>query len=133
MLRLPTIPRGKDLWAWPPFTVLLALAVIGLGLSATRVGRRAWDIHRERQAVEARIRALEAEKIRLAAAIEALSSAEAVERLAKGKLNLKQPGEEVVVVVPEHRVATTSQGIAGSRFFRLVGPWFGSLIDFFRR
>ena len=121
------------MWAWPPFLILLALVVIGLGVSATRVGRRAWEIHRERQAIASKIQSLQAEQRRLEAAIEALSSEEAVERQAKEKLNLKQPGEEVVVVVPEHRAATTSRGIAGWRFFRVVEPWLGPLIDFFRK
>ncbi len=129
-MRLPTIPRGKDLWSWPPVVVILVFAVAGLGVSAVRVGRRAWDIRRERQAVAAKVRELEAEKARLEAAIEALGSAAAVERLAKEKFNLQKPGEEVVVVVPEGRFATGTT--AGRKRLAPFG-WLGELIDFFRR
>jgi len=130
---LPTIPRGRDFWSWPPAIVALALITAALATSAARIVIRERAIARERQTVEERIQALEAEKQRLEEAIRALESPEAVERLAKEQLNLKKEGEEVVVVVPE-RSATASPPAEqrfGSPAFLL--NWIRELIRFLFR
>jgi len=48
---------------------------------------------------------------------------EAIERDAKARLNLKKPGEEVVVVIPASVQATTS-GNAKLSIFARLGSWF---------
>ena len=62
------------------------------------------DLRRARQnlvALETRVRALEAEKVRLEAEIDRLEKdPRAVEKPAREKLGLVQPGEKVVVIPP---------------------------------
>lgn len=112
-------------------TVIGALLVIALllGVSATRIVLRAWSIRRERAAMEGRIRELEAEKQRLEQALLGASSPETVERLAKERLNLKQPGEEVVVVTPPAKPSLPE----ASRFSRLIPSWLRELFAFLGR
>lgn len=133
MFRFPKIPRGRDFWSWPPVILILAIIAGWLAVSSVRIGLRAWSIAGERRASEERIRQLEAEKAGLEESLRALGSAEAVERLAKEKLNLKQPGEEVVVVVrPGDAADSTSPGDQGF-FLKLLPDWILQFIAFLNR
>ncbi|OHA08715.1 MAG: hypothetical protein A3B37_02585 [Candidatus Sungbacteria bacterium RIFCSPLOWO2_01_FULL_59_16] len=129
---LPDIPRGRQLLVWPPTLVLLAVAVVFLGTSAARISIRAFGILREEHALAVKIRILESEKARLEETIRRLETPEAVERLAKEQLNLKRPGEEVVVVVPEER-STSTPAEKRLRFSELLPSWLGQLLDFLTR
>lgn len=51
-----------------------------------------------------KIDGLKRKKQELEAALAEIQTKEAVEREAKARLNLKKPGEEVVVVVPEKKI-----------------------------
>ena len=119
------IPRGKDFLIWPPFIAALAVIASALAISAARIVIREQEIRRERRTVEERIQTLEAERKRLEEAILALGSPEAVERVAKEKLNLKQPGEEVVVVVPEFK--------GPPAIYEFIPTWLAELIRFLLR
>lgn len=112
--------------------VLTAFAVLAAGLlavSALRVVVRAAALHRERTAMAERIRQLEAEEARLGQASGALDAPETVERLAKERLNLKNPGEEVVVVTA---IPASASAETGGRA-RLIPSWLGELLQFLRR
>lgn len=129
MQLFPKIPQGRDLWAWPPAVIFFALIAGFLSASAIRIVIRERALARERQALEERIAVLEAEKSRSAEAIRALGAPEAVERLAKERLNFKNPGEEVVVVRPGGSPAPLSP-----RTWRSFLPeWLASFFDFLRR
>lgn len=130
MPRLPRFPRGRDIWSWPPLAALLLLGTVLLTLSATRVVIRERTIARERQALEARVRTLEAEIGRLRRAVAASASPEAIERQAKEQLGLKRPGEEVVVIVPERASTSTPAGRSLTRF---LPEWLRHLVTFFAR
>lgn len=126
------IPQGKELMSWPPFVFLLVIAAGFLAVSAARIVVRERAIARERRALEVRARELEQERARLEAALRALGSPEAVERAAKERLNLKQSGEEVVVVVPEER--PVAAGPPGRSWVEnILGPWLGALLRVFPR
>lgn len=94
------IPRGKEFFSWPPAIALFAVAAFFLLSGAIRIAIRERQFTDERKKLEARLEALKAEKARLESEISRTQSPEAVERLAKERLNLKKPGEEVVVVQP---------------------------------
>ncbi len=125
------MPSGRDLWRWPPAAVFLIVVVGFLVTSAVRITIRERAIARERRALEERVAILEAEKSRLAEAIRALGDPAAVERLAKERLNLKNTGEEVVVVVPDGRTVAAPPA-SGSWLEQILGPWLGALIRVFR-
>ncbi len=127
----PKIPRGRAVWAWPPLVLFFVVAAGFLATSATRIVIRERAILRERRALEERVRALEEERSRLEAAIRELGSPQAVERAAKERLNLKQSGEEVVVVVPEERATVPPP--RESWIEKILGPWLGAFIRVFER
>ena len=108
---------------------LLVVALL-LGISATRIVFRAWSIYRERDAMDERIRGLEAEKQRLEEALLGAASPETVERLSKERLNLKRPGEEVVVVTPESALPPAGER---SRLARFIPSWLREFFGFLSR
>lgn len=127
-----SIPRGRAFLSWPPVVVLLAVVAALLIGSSVRVAMRAWEFRREQQAVEEEIRKLQVQSQELSESIRALEEPEVIERLAKEKLNLKNPGEEVVLVLPETAVPppATSSGRGWSRF---LPSWLAHLFSFLRR
>lgn len=133
MFRFSKIPRGRDFWGWPPLVFILTIIAVGLAISASRIGLRALNIAGERRASEERIRQLEAEKAGLEESLRALGSAEAVERMAKEKLNLKQPGEEVVVVVRPGIAAASTSPRSGNFFLKFLPEWIRQFIAFLSR
>lgn len=110
--------------------MVLAVAVAAfLAVSSTRLVVRALGVYRERRAVADRIRELEGERSRIEAAVSAIAAPAAVERLAKERLNLKRPGEEVVVVVPEPDAPPAPQQAR----WRIIPPWLRELLGFLAR
>lgn len=117
------------------FFGLLILAGL-LVTSATRIILRERALRAEERALGEERRAVEAEVARLRASIEAGTSPDAVERLAKERLNMKNPGEEVVVVSPGGEISP-SPAPARSRWslgamFGFSG-WLGELVSFLVR
>lgn len=113
----------------PLVMALLVIAAALLSFSAVRISIRAYAIHREQQTMESHIRELEAEKKRLQEAITALDDPATVERMAKERLNLKNPGEEVVIVTPKSgESASRRSGIS-----RFVPSWLREFFGFLGR
>lgn len=79
--------------------VLILVAVIA-SYSAARMVRSAFIMHAQSAEMAKKIEDLKGKKQQLEGAIAEIQTKEAVEREAKARLNLKKPGEEVVVVVP---------------------------------
>ena len=80
--------------------------------------------------MDERIRGLEAEKQRLEEALLGAASPETVERLSKERLNLKRPGEEVVVVTPESTLPPVGER---SRLARFIPSWLREFFGFLSR
>ena len=123
-------PRGPHVLSSPLAVAAIIIAAILLAVSAGRIAVRAVSIVRERSELASRLALLKAENERLARELSALASGEAVERLAKERLNLKNPGEEVVVVTPPS--AAPTPGAARGGLFRFL-PWLAAVWDIFRR
>ena len=128
MAFLPTIPKGRDVWGWPPVLILVAVITAALAASAVRIVLREESLRRERAAVRERIQELEAERERLRQELGALASPDVIERLAKEELNLKNVGEEVVVVVPDEGAGASREEEPSSG--RTLFNWLLSLIGF---
>lgn len=82
--------------------VLLSLAII-ISYSATRMVRNAFVMQTQSAEMTKKIEELKEKKEQLTAALAEIQTKEAVEREGKARMNLKKPGEEVVVVVPEKK------------------------------
>lgn len=117
------------------FFGLLVLMVL-LAVSATRIVLRERALRAEERALGEERRSVEAEVARLRASIAAGTSPEAVERLAKERLNMKNPGEEVVVVSPGGETSPSPAPVR-SRFSlgAMFGfsRWLGELFSFLKR
>lgn len=124
--------RARTFWSSTPAALALTVVVVLLIVSAVRIVIREERIRRERQDLEREKEALELEITRLRAIAEQAGSAEAVERLAKEKLNLKKPGEEVVVVTPR-TTATSNLPRTASFSGRFFPNLLRAVLDFFRR
>lgn len=124
--------NAEGMWTSTPVLIGLAVVVGLLATSAVRILRRELAIRRERAAVERKIEELVAEKKRLEESLSALGSPQAVERLAKERLNLKNPGEEVVVVTPGRGAATATDSRA-NRWHEFLPRWLTELVNFLGR
>ena len=132
MFNFTNFPRGRDLLSWPPAIAALAAAAIFFTVSAVKIVIRERAIASERGVLEEKIVKLQDGKEDLERAVLGLGSKEVVERMAKEKLNLKNPGEEVVMVAPP-AVLALDDGNRGNFFIKLVSDWISQLRGFFRR
>lgn len=83
------------------FNVVIVALGVFLAVSASRTVRQALLVREEAAKEKEKIEELQKKKTELEAYLLELETKEAIEREAKRELNLKLPGEEVVVVVPE--------------------------------
>ncbi len=127
------MPKGRDLWGWPPVVILLGVVSVLLGLSAFRISLRYQEVRKERQVLQEKVNELKAEIARTEETIRASGSSEVIEKLAKDRLNLKRPEEEVVVVLPKRDNLAASAPDMQNGDFIAVADWFRSLASFFRR
>ncbi len=118
------------MWTAPATVVFLVVVAGFLAVGAVKMILRAREIQKERALLETKVREFEAKKADLEASIQNIDSREAIERSAKDKLNLKNPGEEVVVVEPD-RASTTEKGTSGLASF--LPGWLAHLFQFFKR
>lgn len=84
---------------------MLILLAISVSYSAARMVRDVFIVRTESKEVVKKIEELTRKKQELELALAEIQTKEAIEREAKARLNLKNPGEEVVVVVPEKKVS----------------------------
>lgn len=81
--------------------ILLLSLVLAIGYGSIRMMYQAWGIYQETSAQKKDIEALRKQKQELEERLVRLEAPGAIERQAKERLNLKLPGEEVVVVLPD--------------------------------
>lgn len=132
MFNFTNFPRGRDLLSSPSLIAVFALAAIFFTFSATKIVIRERAIASERGRLEEKIAKLRADKEVLEKMTMSLSSKEAVERTAKEKLNLKNSGEEVVIVAPTAAFAP-AYGSGDNFFMKFAPDWFLQLFNFLRR
>lgn len=106
----------------------MAVAAALMSLWVFRAYQELLALRREEATLRQKFEAVEVENQRLRDEIRIAATPEAIERDAKARLNLKKPGEEVVVVIPAPIQAATSGNVKLSIFEWLIS-WFRS---FFR-
>jgi len=111
---------------------MIGVFVIAL-LALFSTGRLLWrarSVLSDRAATEARVKELEAERDRLRASIETATDPAVTERTAKENLNLRNPGEQVVVVQPSAPLTENSEDSASwwekTPLLRTVIGWFSA-------
>lgn len=92
-----------------PRVALFSIAVAAWALyQVAGVSQSAYDLGKEFSAVEAKKNALEKRNQELFQTLRKFASPEFLEREAKDRLNLKNPGEDVAVVVPEQQSTSST-------------------------
>ncbi|MDP3770167.1 MAG: septum formation initiator family protein [bacterium] len=104
--------------------ILLVVVAVAVSYSASRMVRDAFVLRKQSEEMTQKIDELIKEKRGLEAYLAEMQTKEAVEREAKDRLNLKKPGEEVVVIVPEKKEIAV---VAESQ------SWWAALKHFFER
>ena len=92
---------------------VLFLALMGVGFAAFRAVMQMNGARAERQHTEERVRELERTQAQLKEEVQDFTTGYGVEREARDKLNLRKPGEEVVIILDNTKggaTATTSGG-----------------------
>ena len=87
--------------------IVLILVVAMISFSAVRIVRNVLMTREQSAEMTQKIEQLKERKQELEATLTELQTKEAAEREAKERLNLKNPGEQVVVVVPEKKDDST--------------------------
>lgn len=100
--------------------LLLIIVAAIFGYSSYAMIKRSVDLSSESRDLGRRIQDLSKKEKELDQALEEVKTAEAVEREAKSRLNLKLPGEEVVVVV-EGKKDLSAMGVSTSFWNKIKG------------
>lgn len=80
--------------------ILFAAAAIAIAAAAARLTYRNYQIGQATDSIEAEIADLERERAELERTLASLGDVAAVERAARGDLNLQKEGEKVVILLP---------------------------------
>lgn len=91
---------------------LFLFLMVTVGYGSYNVVRRAMVLYQESNVIQKKVEELKKKKQELEVQLQEFENPEAIEREAKERLNLKRPGEKVVVVVPE-TATTTAQQVNG--------------------
>lgn len=87
--------------------ILLVVVAIVVSYSASRMVRDVFVLREQSAEITQKIEELTKKKRELEIYLAEIQTKEAIEREAKNRLNLKKPGEEVVVIVPEKKETAT--------------------------
>jgi len=105
-----------------PIVALLLLVAFGF---ASYGAWNAWkafrETNREEKELAEKVKNAESELLRLREEIRLSKTPEAIERDAKERLNLKKPGEEVVVVIPSVATSSSVEVPKPTFWARLIG------------
>ena len=96
-----------------PINILAGVLAVAICIGAYHLVAETFGLRQEYEANQKKIEELKKKKEELETRLTELKLPAVVEREAKGRLNLKRPGEEVVVVVPEN-IASTSAATSSS-------------------
>ncbi len=91
---------GKEIWRTIRFHLLIAgsaMLLILTGISAGRETFRQWKADEEISGLQKQVEALEGKKIRLLDTIQQFGTVENLDKEARLRLDLKKPGERVMV------------------------------------
>jgi len=81
------------------FILVLGAATVWFGVSASKELYKKYQIRQEIEDIKQEINALEQRNRNLSSFIDSFKDSKIIEREAKRRLNLKRPGEEVVVIL----------------------------------
>jgi cell division protein FtsB len=122
--------RVREFFASRAVVVVLFLLVVSMGLATFRALMQSWEVERERQAIASRVEDLIRKKGSLSDKLDDLETGKGIEREARERLNLRRPGEELVIIQDHKkpdadRLATSSPASGLKNFFYKLFHVFG--------
>lgn len=117
----------REFFASRSVVLVLFLVMIGAGLASFRALVRGWEVRAEREAMEQQLKELMSQKEAISSEVEDFESGRGIEYEAREKLNLRKPGEEVVIITENPSETPPAQ----ENSF-LKGKFFSRLLDIFR-
>jgi cell division protein FtsL len=103
----------QKLAKWPVFLIANASLLLVVGVSTVRETYLGWTVDREIHALEAQASTLEGRKMQLQSLADELVSPDRVEYDARARLELKKPGERVVILQGVSSTSTWSGTASG--------------------
>lgn len=106
------------------FHIFLLVVAVAVAYGSFSIAKQAYILYRESSANRQKIGELKDKKRELEAYLERLRAPGAIELTAKERLNLKLPGEQVVVVISEKASTTQEQAErTGRKFWEWLARW----------
>lgn len=90
------------------FNLFLLMVLLAVAYGSYKTARQALELKEESQETKNKIEELKRKKTELEQKLAELKTKEEIERTGKESLNLKNRGENVVVVIPENQASTTA-------------------------
>ena len=109
------------------FHIFLLILSAAIGYGSFRMATQAWAVYKESAGNQKKIEELKQKKLALEVYLKRLQTPGEIERQAKERLNLKLPGEQVVVVVAQKASSTLAQvrQTGTGMWYRLTQFWNG--------
>ena len=93
-------PRSlsRQKWVWPLAVAASGALCLLVGVSTVREGISQWKVDQEISHMQSEVENLEGKKLALSELITRLDSPEALDKEARTRLDLRQPGERVIIL-----------------------------------
>ena len=112
---------------WSLAVIIIIGVVIISGVRLAQVWRAYSEIQTNADRLQKKLSDFEAENRNLRQALRIAQTPEAIERDSKGRLNMKKPGEKVVIVVPPQTSSSTAP-VNSEGLMERIKKFFSSLI-----
>ncbi|MDO8584345.1 MAG: septum formation initiator family protein [bacterium] len=98
---------------WPLIIAANILILLFVGISAGRETYRQWQVDQEIDGLKDQVSALEGKKLRLLDTIQQMNAPDVLDRDARLRLDLKKPGERVIVLRGLGAPGASAQEVGG--------------------
>jgi cell division protein FtsB len=88
----------RQKWLWPLVVAGSGALCLLVGVSTVREGFSQWKVDQEIGNMQAEVEKLEGKKLALSELVQRLDSPEALDKEARTRLDLRQPGERVIIL-----------------------------------
>jgi cell division protein FtsB len=93
-----TRARSSRKWLWPLAVAASGALCLLVGVSTVREGFSQWKVDQEINRMQDEVSSLEGKKLALSELINRLDSPDALDKEARTRLDLRQPGERVIIL-----------------------------------
>ena len=110
----------RELFASRIIVLFLFFLIISTGVASFRALMKGWEVRAEKEAAEKRVEELKKEQEVLSSELQDFDSGRGIEREAREKLNLRKPGEEVVIIRDASAETSSDDTTSNKNFFSRI-------------